>query len=132
MGAFSTYLQQKVVEQFLRNNPTTPPANIYVALYETAPGAGAVGGAETAYTNYVRETAVWTATNASGQTSNTATLTYPANGNAANSVTINAIVLFDAATGGNALFWAPLSTPKTLSPGDVLSFAAGALVFGLS
>lgn len=132
MGAFSTYLQQKVVEQFLRNNPTTPPVNVYAALYETAPAAGAVGGAETAYTNYTRQTVAWTATNGNGQTSNTATVTYAANGNPANSVTINAIVLFDAATGGNALLWAPLSTPKTLSPGDVLSFAAGALVFGLS
>lgn len=132
MGAFSTYMQQKVVEQFLRNNPTTPPATIYCALYETAPGAGAVGGTETAFTNYTRQPVAWTATNVSGQTSNTATVTFPANGNAANSVTINAIVLFDAATNGNALLWAPLSTPKTLSPGDVLSFAAGALVFGLS
>ena len=58
-------------------------------------------------------------------------LDLPANGNASASVTITHLALFDAATLGNRLFYAQLSAPKTLSPGDVLSFAANAIVFGL-
>jgi hypothetical protein len=46
-------------------------------------------------------------------------------------VTITHLALYDAATNGNRLFYAQLSASKTLSPGDVLSFAANAIVFGL-
>lgn len=130
MGAFSDYLEGKIVEHFLRNNPITPPATIYVGLFESDPGE-AVAGTETAYTGYARQSAAWTAIDASGQTKNGATLTFPANGNASAAVTINYIVLFDAATAGNRLFVAQLSAPKTLSVGDVLSFAANAIVFGI-
>lgn len=129
-GAFSDYLEGKIVDVFLRNTAITPPASIYVGLFETDPGE-AVGGAETAYTNYVRQAATWTAIDANGQTKNVNTLQYPANGNSSASVTINYIVLFDALTAGNRLFTAQLATPKVLAPGDVLSFASAALTFGL-
>ena len=130
MGAFSNYLEDKIVEHFLRNNATTPPATVYVGLFESDPGEG-TGGTETAYTNYARQTASWTALDANGQTKNAATVTFPANGNASAPVTITHLCLFDAATAGNRLFYAALSAPKTLSPGDVLSFATNAIVFGL-
>ena len=130
MGAFSNYLEDKIVEHFLRNNSTTPPAAVYVGLFQSDPGE-AVGGTETAYTNNARQIATWTALDANGQTKNAATITFPANGNASASVTITHICLFDAATAGNRLFYAEMSAPKTLSPGDVLSFATNAMVFGL-
>lgn len=130
MGAFSNYLEEKIVEHFLRNNAITPPITVYVALFESDPGE-ATGGTETAYTGYSRQSATWTALDANGQTKNVGALTFPANGNAAASVTITHLALFDAATIGNRLFYAQLSASKTLSPGDVLSFAANAIVFGL-
>jgi hypothetical protein len=131
MGAFSNYMEDKIVEHFLRNNPTTPPAAVYVGLFESNPGEGATGGTETSYTNYARQIAAWTALDANGQTKNAATVTFPANGNASATVTITHLCLFDSATAGNRLFYAALSAPKTLSPGDVLSFATNAMVFGL-
>lgn len=130
MGAFSNYLEEKIVEHFLRNNAITPPATVYVALFESDPGEAA-GGAETAYTGYARQAAAWTAFDVNGQTKNTGALTFPANGNASASVTITHLVLYDAATAGNRLFYSALSSNKTLSPGDVLAFAANAIVFGL-
>jgi hypothetical protein len=36
--------------------------------------------------------------------------------------------LFDAATAGNLLRWAPLATPKAITSGDNPNFAAGILV----
>ena len=130
MGAFSNYLEEKIVEHFLRNNAITPPTTVYVALFESDPGE-ATGGTETAYTGYARQSSTWTALDANGQTKNVGALTYPANGNAAASVTINHLALYDAATNGNRLFYAQLSASKTLSPGDVLSFAANSIVFGI-
>lgn len=130
MGAFSNYLEEKIVEHFLRNNAITPPTTVYVGLFESDPGE-ATGGTETGYTGYARQSASWTALDTNGQTKNVGALTFPANGNATASVTITHLALFDAATAGNRLFYAQLSAPKTLSPGDVLSFAANAIVFGL-
>lgn len=130
MGAFSNYLEEKIVEHFLRNNAITPPTTVYVALFESDPGE-ATDGTETAYTGYARQSATWTALDANGQTKNVGALTFPANGNASASVTITHLALYDAATNGNRLFYAQLSASKTLSPGDVLSFAANAIVFGL-
>ena len=130
MGAFSNYLEEKIVEHFLRNNAISPPATVYVGLFESDPGEAAAG-TETAFTGYARQSSAWTALDVNGQTKNTGALTFPANGNASASVTITHIALFDAATAGNRLFYASLSSSKTLSPGDVLSFAANAIVFGL-
>lgn len=130
MGAFSDYLEEKIVEHFLRNNPITPPTTVYVGLFESNPGE-ALGGTETAYTGYARQSSAWTALDANGQTKNVAALTFPANGNSTASVTITHLALFDASTAGNRLFYAALTAPKTLSPGDVLSFASNAIVFGL-
>lgn len=135
MGAFSDYIEGKIVDHFLRNSVVTSPAAVYVGLFESDPGE-AVGGTETAYTNYARQMSTWTALDASGQTKNVGSLLFPANGNAVNSVTISHLALFDAATGGNRLLYAELKVagtpaPKTLAPGDVLFFAANAIVFGL-
>lgn len=130
MGAFANYLEDKIVEHFLRNNAITPPVTVYVGLFESDPGEAA-GGTETAYTGYARQASTWTAIDASGQTKNTGAVTFPANGNASAPVTITHLCLFDAATVGNRMFYAALSSSKTLSPGDVLSFAANAIIFAL-
>lgn len=130
MGAFANYLEEKIVEHFLRNNAITPPAVVYMALFESDPGEAA-GGTETAYTNYARIASTWTALDVNGQTKNTGILTYAANGNAVNPVTITHLVLYDALAAGNRLMVAALSAPKALGPGDVLSFAPNAVVFGL-
>lgn len=130
MGAFADYLEGKIVEHFLRNNSVTPPATVYVGLFESDPGEAA-GGTETSYTGYARQSAAWTAIDASGDTKNSGVLTFPANGNASASVTITHIVLFDALTAGNRLFHTVMTSSKTLAVGDVLSFAANAVVFNL-
>jgi hypothetical protein len=130
MGAFSNYMEEKIVEHFLRNNAITPPVTVYMGLFESDPGEG-TSGTETAFSGYARQSTAWTALDVSGQTKNVAALTFPANGNASASVTISHMALFDASTAGNRLFYAALSAPKTLSPGDVLSFASNAIVFGL-
>lgn len=130
MGAFSDYMEAKIVDAFLRNTAYTPAATVYVALFESNPGE-ATGGTETAYTNYVRQAAAWTALDVNGQTKNAALITFPANGNASASATITHMAIYDAATGGNRLLYATLTSAKTLAPGDVLAYAVNACVFTL-
>ena len=95
MGAFSNYMEEKIVEHFLRGNAISPPAGVFVGLFESDPGE-ASGGTETGFTGYARQAASWTALDASGQTKNVGALTFPANGNPAASVTVTHIALFDA------------------------------------
>lgn len=134
MGAFSNYLENAIVESVLRNGTALSVANVYVGLYESDPTEATPGGTETSYTGYTRQAATWTPIDTNtGQTSNSNALTFPANGNASAAVTITHIVLFDNSVvgAGNRLFYAALAAPKTLSPGDTLSFAVGAIVFGI-
>lgn len=126
MGAFSNYMEEKIVEHFLRSNAVAAPASVYLALFESDPGE-ASGGTETSFTNYARQVSTWVAIDANGQTKNAGTLVFPANGNASASVTVTHAAIYDAATAGNRLLYGPLASPKTLAVGDVLSFAANAL-----
>jgi hypothetical protein len=130
MSAFSDYLEEKIVEHFLRNNAVASPATVYLALFESDPGEDATG-TETAFTSYARQSSTWTALDGNGQTKNDSTLAFPANGNASASVTITHAAIFDAATGGNMLLKGPLASSKVLAIGDVLSFQANALTLTL-
>lgn len=128
-GAFSNYMEGKIIDSFLRNTAYTPAATVYLALYESSPGE-TNAGTETSYTGYARQAVAWTAEDvATGQTKNTAQITFPANGNASASVTITSLAIYDALTTGNMLMYADLSSSKTLAVGDVLAFAANAIVF---
>ena len=130
MGAFSNYMEERIVEHFLRNTAVATPTTVYLALFQTDPGeAGA--GTETSYTNYARVATTWTALDANGQTKNSGAVAFAANGNASASVTITHAAIFDAASGGNMLLYGPLSSSKVLAVGDVLSFQPNALALTL-
>ena len=130
MSAFSDYMEEKIVEHFLRANAVSAPTTVYLALFEADPGEDALG-LEASYVNYVRMASTWTALDASGQTKNAGALAFPTNGNASAAVTITHAAIFDASTTGNALLYGPLANPKTLAVGDVLSFATNALTLTL-
>jgi hypothetical protein len=136
MSKISDYSKGNVISTTLRGAAFPVPAAVYVAL-----GTSDITGANVtanevqvaAFPAYVREDAAagaaiatgWTA-NSGGVSSNAKVITFPAN-NGAGPVTVTSIGLYDAATGGNLLYDAMLTTPKTLQIGDVLSFAIGTL-----
>jgi hypothetical protein len=130
MSAFSDYLEEKIVDHFLRNNSVSSPGTVYLALFEADPGEDA-SGLEASFTNYVRQSSAWTALDGNGQTKNSGAVTFPANGNASASATITHAAIFDASSGGNCLLKGALATPKVLAVGDVLSFAIDALTLTL-
>lgn len=130
MSAFSNYLENRICDHYLRGQASTSPGTVYLALFQTNPGEDG-SGTETDYVNYSRQQAVWTALDSNGQTKNSGVITFPANGNPVASVTITHAAIFDAQSGGNMLLYGPLASSKGLAPGDVLSFAAGALTLTL-
>ena len=131
MTAMSNYLEGKVTDHFLRGSPVTSPGAVYLALFESDPGEDG-SGTETSYTNYARQLSTWTALDGNGQTKNVDAVAFPANGNAAADVTLTHGAIYDAAVGGNLLFKGPLASTKTLSPGDVVAYAANALAITLN
>jgi hypothetical protein len=136
MSKISDYSKGNVIETTLRGAAFPVPAAVYVALFTADPTGANITANEVqvaAFPAYVRKDAAvgaaiatgWSA-NAGGVSSNAKVITFPAN-NGAGAVTVTHIGLYDAATGGNLLYDAPLVSSKTLQIGDVLSFAIGTL-----
>jgi hypothetical protein len=130
-GAFTNFMEAEIVRVFLRKGGHTG-SDLFLALFSVDPGEAA-GGTECSYTNYVRKPVTWTDIDGSGQTSNVLQIDFPGNGGVS-PVTVSHICVVDNVTPGQGNRWlyAELSAPKTLSQGDTLSFAPGAIVFGLN
>lgn len=137
MSKFSDYTETNIIQSTLRGVGFPVPTGIFIALFTADPTDANVTAGEvqtSAMPAYVRQNAAgagtidtgWTAP-ANGVSSNAKTITFPAN-NGAGPVVVTHIGVYDAATSGNLLYHAPLTTPKTLQVGDVLSFGIGAIV----
>jgi len=145
MAAFSNYLQNKLIDWLLRGQSYTPPTTVYVGLFTTDDNAANNSGVEVSGGSYARVSvssalANWAGTQStgstsvssgtSGTTSNNNVLTFPAPTAAWGS--IQGIGIFDAATAGNLLFYAPLTTAKTVNNGDPApTFPAAALALSI-
>lgn len=136
MSKFSNYTETSIIETTLRGAAFPVPAGVYVALFTADPTDANVTANEVqvaAWPAYVRKDAAdsaaistgWTAA-ADGVSSNAKSITFAAN-NGAGAVTVTHVGLYDAASGGNLLYHAPLTASKTLLVGDVLSFGIGSI-----
>lgn len=133
MSGFSDYLETNIVNATLRGGSYAGGA-VYIALFTSDP-TDAATGIELSDPSYQRQRAHATAVSdgfsapANGLTSNARTLTFPAI--TATQVTVTHWGIYDAQTGGNLLYHAPLQVAKTLDPSDVLSFPVGSLTVTL-
>jgi hypothetical protein len=139
MAAFSDYLENKLVDWLLRGQPFTPPANTYIGLFTVAPTDSTVAteviGGSYARVAVASSLANWAGTQAaasttastgtSGTTSNNGAITFPTA--TADWGTVVAFGIFDAASGGNLLIYAALTTSRTITNGSTASFAPGTL-----
>lgn len=129
MSAFSDYLENSLIDATLRGGSMTGGA-VYLALFTTDP-TDAASGNELTDSAYVRQQCHATVVSdgftapSNGVSSNGKTITFPAIVDA--QVTVTHWALFDAQAGGNMLYHASLTNPKTLDPADVLSFPIGSL-----
>lgn len=141
MAALSDYLENKILDHVLRATAYTAPATVYVGLLTAAPNDTG-GGTEVSGNAYARVaitsgTAAWNntqgnttgaSTGTDGTIENAAAVTFPTP-TPAGWGTVTHFAVYDAATAGNLLFYAALTTSKTINAGDAVSFAAGALSF---
>lgn len=140
--AMSDYLENKLIDTFVRGQSFTMPTTTYVAL-ATGTGSDAACGTEVTGGSYARVSvtsslANWAGTQSAGSTvassgtggttSNNNAITFPAP--TANWGTVTEVCVFDASTSGNLLFRTALTVSKTVNNGDAApSFAAAALTF---
>ncbi len=130
-GSFSDYLEDKLLRHVFTNTSYTSPTTIYVALYTVAP-TDAGGGTEvsTTSTGYARQTGAFSVSGTGTTATNSAAIEYPTA--TSNWGTIVAVGLFDAASTGNLLAWADLTTNRTIGSGDIFRIPAGSLTVSLS
>lgn len=136
MSKFSDYTEANIIETTLRGAAFPVPAATYIALFTADPTDNNTTANEVqtaAWPAYTRmDCAVgglissgWTAPS-NGVSTNAKVITFAAN-NGVGNVTVTHMGIYDAASGGNLLYHAPLTASKTLLPGDVVSFGIGAL-----
>ena len=145
MAGKTTYLQNRYIDWLFRAQTFTPGATLYIGLYTAAPtdiggGTEVTGGAYArvsvtsslvnwAGTQSAGSTTASSSTASPGVTSNNSAITFAAP--TANWGSVTSMGIFDAATTGNLLYWANLTTAKTVNNGDAApSFLAAALTIG--
>ena len=116
--AKSTYLINKTLAHNTGETAFTMPAAIYVALFTTDPTVAA-SGTEVAGNAYARKVATFVAG------SNNTELSFIEATGAWGTVTHWA--LFDAATVGNMLYFAPVDSIQAVISGNIARFAIGAI-----
>jgi hypothetical protein len=130
VAGLSNYYEGKVLDHMFRNVAFTPPATVYVALFTAAP-TDAGGGTEVSGGGYARQAVTFGAVSGGSpsQIANSAAVNFPVA--TASWGTVVAFGLYDAATAGNLLAWATLSTSKLIDVNDQAQFATGALTISL-
>lgn len=128
-GSKSDFLENEVLDHVLGNSAYSAPATVYIALYTVDP-SDAGGGTEVTGGSYARVAVTNNGTNwpaaSGGSKSNGTDFTFPTA--SAGWGVVTAMGIFDAATSGNLLYWAELTTDKTINSGDTAKFSIGDLV----
>lgn len=123
MSSYSDYLENKVLGHVFGGAAYTAPTK-YIGLFTAAP-SDAGGGTEVPATNgYSRQSATFSV--AGNVASNNAIIEF-ATATGAGWGTITHMAIFDAATGGNMLAWAPLTVSRNILAGDVFRIPVGNL-----
>lgn len=120
--SFSNTFETTVLTWAFSTSSATRPTAWHLALYTAAPDDTG-GGTEVSGSAYARQSVTFTI---SGNTaSNTSALEFPtATGSYG---TVTHVGVFDAASGGNLIAYAALTTSKTIDTGDVFRLPSGDL-----
>ena len=120
--SFSNDFETRVLNYVFTASSVTRPTAWHVALYTAAP-SDTGGGTEVTGGGYTRKPVAFTI---SGNTaSNSASVEYPTA--TAGYGTVTHIGVFDAASGGNLIAYAALTTSKAIDTGDVFRVPSGDL-----
>lgn len=126
----SNYLGNKLLDFILGAVSMSAPSTVYLALFTSAP-TPSTSGTEVTGGSYGRVAITNDLTNfpsaSSKSKSNASAVTFASA--TASWGTVVAVAIMDAASSGNILLYATLTTPRLISSGDTPSFAIGQLVF---
>ena len=122
--SISNYAELKILEHTTGKTAWTIPSNVYVKLHT---GDAGEAGTTNAATETTRKVAAW-ATAASGSIATSATLEWT---NVAATETYTHWSLWDASTGGNALWKGALTASRALTAGDNFTISSGSLTVSL-
>ncbi len=122
--SFTNFLETEILDHVFAGAAYSAPGTHYLALYTAAPGETG-GGTEvtTSGTAYARQSVAFTTTG--NTTSNTAAVEFPTA--TASFGTVTHVGVFDAATSGNLMAYATLSSSKAIASGDVFRVPTGDL-----
>lgn len=130
---FTYYTDNALINEMFGGVGFTPPATVYVGLSTTAPNQSGTGIAEPSGNAYARVATTNNTTNfpngVNGAKANGSTITFPTATGAWGTVAY--FFISDASTAGNILAYGTLTTAKTVTNGDTLSFATSALTLSL-
>jgi hypothetical protein len=110
--------ENKILDAGFGSGTLTKPANVYVALYSTAP-TDSTSGTELTGNGYARQVVSFGSASA-GQIGSSGNVTFAANGSSWS--TVVAVGLVDASSSGNIMVYGALSPTRTLQDGDTLTF----------
>jgi hypothetical protein len=123
MTAFTNHAETLVLTWLFTASAATRPTAWYVALHTADPTeVGNVG--ELSGNGYARQSATFAI--AGNEASNSGTLTFGPN-TGTNWGSVSHLSIWDAVTTGNCIAYGALSSAVTISVGDSLTIAAGAL-----
>lgn len=123
MSAMSDYLELKFLDHFTGTASTSAPSAVYLGL-STGDLGDDNSGTELTGNNYSRK-AITFASAASGSISSNAAVEFDAATGSWGTVSHWAI--YDASSGGNQLFNGAFTTGKAIGSGDILKVASGSL-----
>lgn len=127
----SDYLSAALLNHSLGVAPYTMPSAVYAGLYGVAPTASG-GGTEVTAADYVRVPMTFGLAT-TGTIATTADVRFPATGvTLSNWSNVLAMGILDSPTGGNLLFFGPLSALVTLGINQSFTIPATDLVITLS
>ena len=121
-------LANKLANATLRNQSYTSPANVYAALYSTAPTVS-TSGTELTGNGYARVLTTFASPANGAASTNSATTFGPCTTN--NWLTVTAFGIVDASTGGNIMYFKPISG-RNIKVGDSFTIDSGNLTITIS
>lgn len=124
MSASNTF-ENKVLDAAFGTGTLTKPANVYVALYSTAP-TESTSGTELTGNGYARQIINF-GTAANGAISSSGNVTFTANASSTWSTAV-AVALTDAATAGNIMVYGTLSPTRTIKNSETINFTTGNVI----
>ena len=123
------YLEEKILDHVLRNVAYTPPTAVYLALFTADPGENGSTANEIMDPAYIRQQVTFGAPAddpVSGKvTAVVADIEFPQA--TTEWGTVSHVMIMDAPTAGNGLYYGPVSNPKLIAIDDYIKVPAAEL-----